>query len=115
MLIHTISFVLVSVDSSELCGRDAVSENFISIGFSRVLSAASEVFLLCQETILGGMLIHSLYSEKVCSGIHESGHLDPVMSDCGCKVLEPQNLLHIPASHISLNPLLKSSPLPHIL
>lgn len=47
MLIHRISFVLFSVGSSEFCGRDAVSENFIRIGFSG--ESAKCCLPLCQE------------------------------------------------------------------
>lgn len=42
--------------SLELCGAEAVSENFISIGFSGE-SAASEAFPLCRETSVEEMLI----------------------------------------------------------
>lgn len=106
-MIHTISFVPVSVDSLELCGRDAASQNFISIGFSGVFCLPLQrPFALCQETSLGEMLIYGLFSKNVWWGIQRSlAPLGPVI-DCGFKVLEPQNFIRMQAY-----PLLKSFPL----
>ena len=116
MLIHRISFVLLSVGSSEFCSRDAVSENFIRIGFSgESAKCCFRGLPLCQENksrSKAHLTPASKESFQTNSCVWPS---DSVTSDCGCTVLDPKNLLSILASHISLNRQLKSSPHPLLL
>lgn len=100
MLIHRISFVLVSVGSLELCGSDAVSENFISIGF-RGESVLKCCFRDLSSTLPGNK---SGRNAEVFRGIHESGLADPVTSDCRFTVLDRNFWSILAFSHLSEPP-----------